>query len=468
MRLYNTLTRAVTPFKPLKQGQVSLYSCGPTVYDHVHIGNLSSFVYADLLRRVLIASDYSVKHLMNFTDVDDKTIARSLEEYPKLDAEEALHKLTSHFSGLFLGDMTDVGNDVGAMTFVKATASIKEMQKMISELLDKGFAYESEDGVYFSIENYRASGKKYGQLVDISNSSTSKARISNDEYDKESIHDFALWKLQRDGEPAWDYNVGSKNLRGRPGWHIECSAMSKAGLGIPFDIHTGGVDLMFPHHENEIAQSTACEAESTLATFFVHNEHLLVDGRKMSKSLGNFHTLETIKAKGYDPLAFRLMVLQAHYRSQTDFTWVNLAAAANRLRGFRATSDLRFQPQTEGEGEEVIDTAKRRILTTLQNDLATPEALSILNEFATIAEKNGLNHKSLPKFKDFIVWLDELFGLQLSESKDVAASQFKLIEERNEAKRAKDWTKADQIRNELLKQGIGLRDTPQGHIWYRA
>jgi cysteinyl-tRNA synthetase len=294
MKLYNTLTKKVADFKPLKAGHVSIYSCGPTVYDHIHIGNLSSFIYVDTLRRVLENQNYTVKQVMNFTDIDDKTIKRSLEKYPDLDAMTALNKLTSYYTKLFLSDIQSIGNDIGAVNFIKATASIKDMQNLISYLHAKGFAYVTEDGVYFSIKAYVQSGKNYGQLTTISVASTSKARIDNDEYDKESAHDFALWKVQRDGEPAWPFSLDGKDLTGRPGWHIECSAMSQKALGIPFDIHTGGIDLIFPHHENEIAQSTAGHDFNELANIFFHNEHLLVDSKKMSKSLKNFFTLEAV------------------------------------------------------------------------------------------------------------------------------------------------------------------------------
>ncbi|MBI5906432.1 cysteine--tRNA ligase, partial [Candidatus Saccharibacteria bacterium] len=256
MKLYNTLTKKISVFQPLNDGHVGVYTCGPTVYDHIHIGNLSAFITADILRRVLGVNN-DVKQVMNFTDVDDKTIRRSQEKYPELEAMDALKKLTEEYSQIFLQDMESVGNDVNAITFVKATDSIKQMQVLIHSLYDKKFAYITEDGVYFSIKAYKDSGKTYGQLTEITASSTSEARIANDEYSKASPHDFALWKKQKKDEPAWDFELDGHDLRGRPGWHIECSAMSATVLGQPFDIHTGGVDLIFPHHENEIAQSTA-------------------------------------------------------------------------------------------------------------------------------------------------------------------------------------------------------------------
>src|SRR5579884_1710579 len=243
MQLYNTLHKKVEEFKPLKAGVAGIYSCGPTVYDHIHIGNLAAFIFADTLRRVLTANGYKVKHVMNFTDVDDKTIRRSQEKYQGEEPAAALKKLTAEYSQLFLEDTSAVGNDLKAYKFVKATGNIPAMHELIAQLHKKGFAYIADDGVYFSIEAYRKSGKVYGQLTDISAESTAQARIQNDEYDKEAIHDFALWKKQKKGEPAWPFELDEQDLSGRPGWHIECSAMSSVNLGQPFDIHTGGVDL---------------------------------------------------------------------------------------------------------------------------------------------------------------------------------------------------------------------------------
>src|SRR3989344_6415054 len=342
MKLYNTLSRKVEEFRPIDAGKARIYSCGPTVYDHIHIGNLSAFIYADTLHRAMSAQGLNVRHVMNFTDVDDKTIRRSRERYKDLEPGKALKKLTSEYVEIFLQDMQAIGNDVDEIEFIKATDSIEAMRQLIKELYDDGYAYTTEDGVYFSIEKYRASGKTYGQLLKLSAESTSSARIDNDEYEKDNIHDFALWKVKKPGEPFWEFELNMQDVSGRPGWHIECSAMSLAKLGPPFDIHTGGGDFIFPHHENEIAQSTAGNG-AILANYFFHNEHLLVDGKKMSKSLNNFYTLEDIRKNGYDPLAFRLMVLQSHYRSQNNFTWENLNAAANRIKHWQAVADLRWQ-----------------------------------------------------------------------------------------------------------------------------
>ncbi len=468
MKLHNTLTRKTEDLKFIDEGLVRIYSCGPTVYDHIHIGNLSSFIFADTLRRAVKASGYQTKHVMNFTDVDDKTIRRSQEKYADLEPIEVLMKLTTEYSNVFIEDMKAVGNDIEAMEFVKATDSIDSMRMLIKELHEAGFAYIADDGIYFSIEKYRGSGKKYGQLTDITASSTSEARIQNDEYDKESVHDFALWKKQKANEPAWPFEIDGQDLAGRPGWHIECSAMSSGALGQPFDIHTGGVDLKFPHHENEIAQSTATKDDPTYAKYFAHNEHLLVDGNKMSKSLDNFYTLENIRQKGYDPLAFRLLVLQSHYRKQAHFTWDNLEAAQNRLKNIYAFADLKFQPNAETNVVQEEDQTYEGMITgqirEFTDDLDTPSALSFLSSYISHVESNGYNKQH---FQRLLESLDDLYGLSLSTRPDITDEQKQLVQEREDARKAQDWAKSDEFRDKLTEQGIGLRDTPQGVIWFR-
>lgn len=473
MKLYNTLSRKIEAFKPIKPGHVSLYSCGPTVYDNIHIGNLSAFIAADTLRRTLVASGQNVKHVMNFTDIDDKTIRRSKESYPNDPHDKALKILTEHYSQIFLKDMAAIGNNISSINFVNATDSIDKMQQLIKSLIANNFAYITEDGIYFSIDKYRKSGKKYGQLLELTESSTSDARINNDEYDKESVHDFALWKLRKGNEPAWEFNINGLNLLGRPGWHIECSAMSETSLSQPFDIHTGGIDLIFPHHENEIAQSTAGRNNDIYAKYFVHNEHLLVDGRKMSKSLNNFFTLKNIREKGYDPLAFRLMVLQSHYRSQSNFTWENLQAAQNRLSDFRAFADLKYQDSDEyalSLGNTYFSDQTKAILESMSKDLDTPGALTILNTTINrvINEGRGLSSVHITDFADFLIFADELLGLELSSRPDITAEQKRLIAQRQIARNKKDWKDSDSLRDKLKAQGIGLRDSGgYEQLWYR-
>lgn len=467
MKLYNTLTKKTETVQPVFNDHITIYSCGPTVYDSAHIGNLSSFIYADLLvHTVDELTGYDTSWTMNFTDVDDKTIKRSKELYPDLEPREALGKLTRQVESEFKNDMTAIGIDNNHIHYIRATDSIDDMQRLIAKLHADGFAYVADDGVYFSIEAYKKSGKTYGQLTTIDSSNTSQSRIANDEYDKDSAHDFALWKKMAPGEPSWEFNLDGKDMAGRPGWHIECSAMSSASLGQPFDVHTGGIDLVFPHHENEIAQSTAGKQESLYAKFFVHNEHLLVDGRKMSKSLNNFYTLKDITVKGFDPLAFRLMILQSHYRSQANFTWELLEAAQNRLQRWRSAMDLHWQDEVFVQELPDLTDLSTRFEDALSNDLNTPVALSIVDEAVDSIEKQ----KSMQSATVLVArMIEDLLGVNLLESRsDITPDQEELLKTRATARDSKDWQKSDELRDELLKQGIAVRDTDRGQIWNRV
>lgn len=471
MKFYNTLTKAVEEFRPLQPNHIRIYSCGPTVYDHLHIGNLRAFVVADLLRRCVQSSlptGAKLTHVMNITDVDDKTISRSQQDYPGLEPSDALTKLTGKFTAIFLNDMKRIGNDLTGLTLTQATEpeNITAMQALIKRLYDKKFAYIAEDGVYFSIANYQAAGKKYGQLTPVTADSTSSARINNDEYDKESAHDFALWKLQKSGEPAWPFELDGQALAGRPGWHVECSAMSKRLLDQPFDIHTGGVDLKFPHHENEIAQSTAAVDNPIYARFFLHNEHMLIDAQKMSKSLGNIYTLDTLIGRGHDPLALRVLLLQAHYRSQINFTWDSLSSAQNFLYRLRAWADLRFQPsvQTAGDAKPIYRATVAKIKESIAEDLNSAGALSQLSDLVSAAEEAGADIEALEETLEVV---DSLLGLNLLTSEDISADQKALIAQRQAARDNQDWSTADKLRQTLIEQGLEINDTARGPIWSR-
>lgn len=480
MKLFNSLSKTTEEFAP--RGEiVSIYSCGPTVYDHAHIGNLSAFIFADTLRRTLTANNLPVKHVMNFTDVDDKTIRRSQTDFPDEEPKQALAKTTEYFSGVFLEDFAKIGNDPSAYSFTKATdeENILAMQGLIRQLHEDGFAYIADDGVYFNIEAYKKSGKNYGQLVDISADSTSQARIQNDEYDKENAHDFALWKKQTSNEPSWNFELGNENMTGRPGWHIECSAMSARELGQPFDIHTGGIDLKFPHHENEIAQSTAGKEDPVYAKYFLHNEHILVDGRKMSKSLGNFYTLKDLEGKGVDPLAFRLLVLQSHYRSQTNFSWENLAAATSRLQRWRDIANLRWQihdtlvdddtKDNTGRVNGIVLAAPHAALEAMNDDLNSPGALAAIETALDAIDSAPLDKLQRRALVRLIEWIDDVLGLKLaSQTPDITEEQKKLIIERERVRDDKNWSRSDELRDELEKQGLTIRDTSSGTIWTRT
>lgn len=470
--LHNTLTKTVEEFTPLASDAVSIYTCGPTVYDHAHIGNLSAFIVADTLRRSLAASGARVTHVMNFTDVDDKTIRRSRDNYPELDAMRALRTLTEEYGKIFIDDMEQVGNDTGALTFIKAAdeATIEGMRQLITELHAKGFAYIADDGVYFSIDAYKKSGKIYGQLVEITEASTGNERIQNDEYDKESAHDFALWKTKKPGEPAWEFTIDGRDMTGRPGWHIECSVMSRMKLGQPFDIHTGGIDLAFPHHENEIAQSTAGKENPVYAGTFVHNEHILVDGKKMSKSLGNFYTLKDLIEKGVEPLAFRMLVLQSHYRKQTNFSFAAIESATNRLRNWRDMATLRHQVYESpdiGKSSETMMTASSAIIEALNDDLNTPEALRIIDETFGSLPLDSIDFINRGALVRFIETIDQVLGLKLlASTPDISDDAKQLILERERAREDKDWAKSDELRDIVTERfAVVLRDTPNGTVW---
>jgi cysteinyl-tRNA synthetase len=447
MKLYNSLTNKIEEFKPISD-VISIYSCGPTVYKDQHIGNITSFVYADTLHRALQYTypRKKILHLVNFTDVDDKTIAAA-KKFPDLRPKTSLKRLTRYVEKKVLEDFQLVGIDIDSIKFVRATEHIEQMQRLIKKLIDAGVAYVVDDGIYFSIENYKSSGKKYGQLVKVTAKSTGAARVNNDEYEKDQIHDFALWKAQKDDEPSWDFNLNDHKINGRPGWHVECSAMSTAYLGQPFDIHTGGVDLMFPHHENEIAQSTAATKETRLANIFFHSEHLLIEGGKMAKSKGNIYTLKDVIRKGYDPLAFRLFILQGHYKKQLNFSWAAMDAAQIRLNGMRNYVELSFQLDSKPIN---ID----EILRPIKENLHTPKLLEKL-DFSK--ENIGLPIKQI----------DKLLGLGLAEIKDAPNEIKSLIKKREEARKVAHYEDSDEIRRQLEKLKYSINDSPHGPIWQR-
>lgn len=466
MKLYNSLTKQLEEVTPLDGQTLRIYSCGPTVYDSAHIGNLSAYIFADSLHRAALASGLKVKHVMNYTDVDDKTIARSQQQHPGKEPQEALSKLTDHYTELFNADMAKVGN-TSPLSFIRATDSIEAMKKLITALHTAGFAYVADDGIYFSIKAYKESGKKYGQLLKINSQNTSEERIQNDEYDKQSVHDFALWKKQKPGEPSWPFSIDGIDVSGRPGWHIECSAMSQQGLGQPFDIHTGGIDLIFPHHENEIAQSTALTENPVMATIFAHNNHVLVDGKKMAKSANNFYTLKDIIDKGFDPLDFRLMILQTHYSREAQFSWLNLEAAGNRLKNWRATADLRWQASPQAKPLQDNFIRQHLASPALANNIDTPQALFQIDQVMN-AVANGLHPSDKTDFEDFLADAEASLGLNIASGGPLEAAQSQLLAERLKARQAKDWPTSDRLREELAKQNIVVRDINDGQLWHRS
>lgn len=438
MQIYNFLTRKLEEFKPIGK-TVGLYTCGPTVYDYVHIGNWRAFVFEDILKRVLTASGFKVKHVMNITDIDDKIIKRSKEQGIEF------RELTARYEKAFFDDLEKL-NILAADFYPKATEHIGPMTQIIGVLIDKGIAYKADDGVYFSVEKF----KDYGKLSGLLRKNLKKgARIDSDQYDKESWADFALWKFAKGDEPSWGTPFG----RGRPGWHIECSAMSMKYLGVTIDIHTGGVDLLFPHHENEIAQSEAATGKK-FVTFWMEGEHLLVDGEKMAKSLGNIYTLDDIVKKGLEPLALRYLFLTAHYRSKLNFTWKSLEAAQNALNNLREEVANWDEPRIgcaefEGFFKEAVN-----------NDLDMPKALSVMWETVKSDYPTSAKHQS-------ILIMDRVLGLALGQIKKqkLPKGAKDLIDKREGLRKARKFKESDKLRSQLKKMGVGVEDTAEGPRW---
>ncbi len=437
LKLFNTFGRKKQAFKPIKKGEVGMYSCGLTVYNYGHIGNYRAFITSDLLSRYLKYSGYKVKKVVNITDVDDKTIRDSIKQ------GKSLKEFTKKYTDAFFEDEKSL-NIEKADEYPKATEHIDDMVKMIEILLKKGIAYESDDGIYFNVKKFKDYGKLSGVKIDKLKSSV---RIDNDEYDKDNVSDFALWKFydNEDGNVFWSEKIG----KGRPGWHIECSAMSTKYLGKSFDIHTGGIDLVFPHHENEIAQSEG-SCDKKFANYWVHNEWMIVNGKKMSKSLGNYYTVRDLVDMGYSPLSLRYFYLTGHYRSQINFTIDNLKAAQNSLdRLKRIVSDL----SDDGEdNKKYLDMFSK----AMDDDLDTVSALQVLWSLVRDEKASGK--------VGTIKKMDEVFGLDLlkKEKVSVPADVKKMVKDRDKARKDKDWKLADELRDKIKAKGFAVDDTSEG------
>ncbi|MDI6721336.1 MAG: cysteine--tRNA ligase [Candidatus Aenigmarchaeota archaeon] len=459
MLLYNTLTRR---FEELKlHGEAKIYFCGPTVYDFAHIGNFRSYLVSDLLVRYLIYKGYTVKLIMNITDVDDKTIKGAVRE------GVSLHEFTKKYEDYFFEDM-DALRIKRASFYPHATEHIDEMITIIKKLIAAGIAYRGEDGsIYYDITKFG----DYGRLSHLDLSELkSGSRVKQDSYEKDDVNDFALWKAwdEEDGDVYWDTELG----RGRPGWHIECSAMSMKYLGEGFDIHGGGVDLMFPHHENEIAQSEAF-THKKFVNLWLHCEHLLVDGRKMSKSLGNFYTLRDIAEKGYNPLAFRYLCLSTHYRSQINFTFQSLEDAWNTVQ---TLNNFVFRLRNESDEKEnititdTLEATKKAFEMHMDDDLDVQHALAAVFELIHIVNKEIDEGRagSLKEVLDFVLEINDIFDILIEADDKLTEEELSLVNEREEARRRKDFRKADEIRDMLKKKGILVEDSPSGPRWKKA
>ncbi|MGA2212586.1 MAG: cysteine--tRNA ligase [Bryobacteraceae bacterium] len=463
LRFYNTLTQQVEPFSLLEGNTVRMYTCGPTVYNFAHIGNFRTFVFEDILRRWLLYRGFELDHVMNITDVDDKIIRNALAE------NKTLAEYTDTYTRAFLEDSAALRLQ-RPEKLVKATEHIPEMVRAIEQLAERGFTYQSDGSIYYRIAKF----PDYGKLSHNDFSGIrAGARVDVDEYDKANARDFVLWKAPKDGEPFWESGIGP----GRPGWHIECSAMAMKYLGETLDIHAGGVDLIFPHHENEIAQSEAITSKP-FARFWLHSEFLNVEAQKMSKSAGNFFTLRDLLAEGYLPEVVRYLLTSVPYRKKLNFSVDGLKAAAvaiDRLRNFKLRLETDKYPA--GVNDKILERtslALRQFEDSLDDDLNTAEALAALFEFVrdanTAMDAGEFHAGNTAPALDLLERFDRIFDVlrpTLSEAALSDARIEELIQERGAAKKSRNFARSDQIRQELLDSGIILEDTKEGTRWKR-
>jgi cysteinyl-tRNA synthetase len=462
IRLFNTLTREKEVFMPMEAGKVRMYTCGPTVYDYAHIGNFRAFIFEDLLKRWLKYRGFNVTHVMNLTDVDDKTIKGSQSQ------NIPLKQFTDFYANAFFDDAA-VLNIEPADVYPRATEHISGMVALIKTLLAKGFAYKGDDGsIYFAISKF----PDYGKLSKIQVHELKKgARVNVDEYAKEEAQDFALWKAwtPEDGDVYWETELG----KGRPGWHIECSAMSMEYLGETFDIHVGGIDNMFPHHENEIAQSEAATGKP-FVHYWLHNEHLQVEGRKMAKRFGNFYTFRDLQKKGCDPMAIRYLLLSTHYRQQFNFTFEGLEAAKSAVE--RLSNVMLRLLDANGNGcqekiNQIVNNAETCFGNAMDDDLNVSIALASLFDFVrevnNLLDSNDVSKEEATQIYSLLANLNLVLGVvsEITKTENLPRGAQELIVKREEARKVKDWKTADVLRQQLKDMGVTIEDTKQGVKW---
>jgi cysteinyl-tRNA synthetase len=463
LKFFNTLSRELEEFVPLEENRVRVYICGPTVWNFAHIGNFRTFIFGDLLHRYLIYKGYDVKYVMNLTDVDDRIISEAAKR------GIGIGEMTAPYIVAFHEDMEAL-NCLPPDVEPRATEHIAEMTEIISRLLDKGMAYESDGSIYFRISAF----PDYGKLSKISfegNIEGGSERIDTDKYEKEDARDFALWKLVSDEHATgWDAPFG----RGRPGWHIECSAMSMKYLGETFDIHAGGVDLQFPHHENEIAQSEGSTGK-LFAKYWLHGEFLKIDNEKMAKSLGNDYTFRDIRERGFSPLAIRYLLLSVPYGKQLNFTFEGLKgaeSAVERLQQFRRLVRSSTVSESSGSVEEIAASALRAFEDALDDDLNTSQALAAIHNLVRDVNSrmsvSPLSDAEKHAVLETLVKFDSVLGIFGEEKVEFLDEEIEaLIAEREEARLDRDFAKADEIRDKLTGLGILLEDTRDGVRWKR-
>ena len=464
LRFRNTLSGRVEEFHPLREGEVNFYYCGPTVWDYGHIGNFRSNVAADILRRYLKFKGFKVKHVMNITDVEDRIIAKSQQ------AGLSIDDYTAKYIEALWEDFDALGCERPEIV-PRATRHIPEMVSLIEKLLATNHAYKSDGSIYYRI----ASFPEYGKLSKINfagNIAGASERVDTDKYDKEDARDFALWKEPASAtEPAWDTELG----RGRPGWHIECSAMSMKYLGETFDIHAGGIDLVFPHHENEIAQSEGATGKQ-FVRYWIHFEHLKVEGETMSKSKGNYYTFRDIAAKGYSPAAIRYFLLSVPYNKQLNFTFDALAGAEKTVASLRDFRARLSEAKTEAGMNEALHQASLRALQEFEegmdDDLNTSIALAVIHnlsrEVNTALARKQVKEVNKRELLELLARIDTVLNIFGNEQREMLDSEIQsLIDQRQEARRRRDFGRADEIRDELASRGIILEDTKDGVRWKR-